>query len=210
MSQWLDKHRGILAAIALLGLVSATILGVVLFTVRKSTPAPIVISQITPLPTQTRAPTATPEPIHVYVSGAVAHPGVCVLSWDSRVEQAIAAAGGGTEDADLVRVNLAQRVHDEQQIYVPCKSELVTPILPTPAPQRTSNGAPSPPGQKININTASASELEALPGIGPVLAQRIVEHRDANGPFKTTADVKKVNGIGDSIFERIKDLIAVE
>jgi competence protein ComEA len=146
----------------------------------------------------------------VYVSGAVAHPGVYALPWDSRVEQAVAAAGGGTADADLLRVNLAQRVHDEQQIYVPHKSEAVTPVLPTPVPPTPIAGTSSIPGQKVNINTASAAELEALPGIGPVLAQRIIDYRQTNGPFRTPEDMKRVKGIGDVTFERLRDLITAE
>jgi competence protein ComEA len=126
------------------------------------------------------------------------------------VEQAIAAAGGGTADADLLRVNLAQRVHDEQQIYVPHENEAVTPVLPTLVPPTPSVGTSSTSGQKVNINTASATELEALPGIGPVLAQRIIEYRQASSPFRRPEDIKNVKGIGDSTFEGLRDLIMVE
>jgi competence protein ComEA len=122
------------------------------------------------------------------------------------VEQAIAAAGSATDDADLVRVNLAQRVYDEQQIYVPHKAEGATPVLPTTAPTAVTSAS----GHRININTASAPELETLSGIGPVLAQRIVDYREANGPFSKPEDVKQVKGIGDSIFQRIQDSIATE
>lgn len=210
MSQWLENHREATVAVTFTSLVFAVVLGAVLLITRKPAPAPIVIEAITPLSTQTRAPTATPEPIQVYVSGAVAHPGVYVLSWDSRVQQAITAAGGTVTDADLVQVNLAQRLHDEQQIYVPHKGEVVTPLLPMPVPRTASTAMPSTSGQKININTARVSELETLPGIGPALAQRIVDYRQANGFFNGIEDIKEVSGIGDSIFARIKDLITVE
>lgn len=210
MRQWLESHRELVAGAAFTSLVSAILLGTVLFGLRKPDPAPIVILPITPPPTATRAPTATPAPIQVYVSGAVARPGVYALPWDSRVEQAIAAAGGSTADADLLRVNLAQRVHDEQQIYVPHKSEAVTPVLPTPVPPTPSTGTSSTPGQKVNINTGNAAELEALPGIGPVLAQRIIDYRQTNGPFRRPDDIKNVKGIGDATFERLRDLITVE
>lgn len=210
MRRWLERHREAVAVGGFTSLVFAIVLGVVVFAVRKPAPAPIVIQSIVPPATPIRAATATPEPIQVYVSGAVARPGVYALSWDSRVEQAIAAAGGGTAEADLLRVNLAQRVHDEQQIYVPHKSEAVTPILPTPVQRTTNAGVSSSSGKKININTASATELEALPGIGPVLAQRIVDYRQASGPFRKPEDIKDVKGIGDSTFERIKELIIVE
>jgi competence protein ComEA len=210
MRHWLRKHREGVTVGLLLSLVFVTTLGVVLFRVKRPTPAPIVIRAITPFPTPTGAPTATPQPIQVYVSGAVTQPGVYLISWDSRVQQAIAAAGGTTLYADLVRVNLAERVHDEQQVYVPYQGEVATPILPTAVPNMANTGLLALPGYKININTASASELEALPGIGPALAQRVVEYRQSNGPFRTPEDIKNVKGIGDGIFAEIKDWITVE
>jgi competence protein ComEA len=210
MRQWLGRHREALAASAFTSLVSAILLGATAFAIRKPAPAPIVIHPMTPPPIETRAPTATPGPIQVYVSGAVALPGVYALPWNSRVDRAIAAAGGSTADADLLRVNLAQRVHDEQQIYVPHESEVATPVLPTPVPPTPSTGISSTTGPKTNINMASATELEALPGIGPVLAQRIIEFREANGPFRRPEDIKNVKGIGDSTFGRIRDVISVE
>jgi competence ComEA-like helix-hairpin-helix protein len=85
-----------------------------------------------------------------------------------------------------------------------------TPILPTAVPDTISTGLLASPGYRININTASASELETLPGIGPVLAQRVVEYRQSNGPFRTPEDIKDVKGIGDGIFAEIKDSITVE
>ncbi|MBC7262248.1 MAG: ComEA family DNA-binding protein [Chloroflexi bacterium] len=206
----MEKHREAVGVGTLMGLISLGALGAMLFFIRKPAPASIVIYPITPPAAQTRVPTATPGPILVYVSGAVASPGVYAIPWDSRVEQAVYAAGGALAEADLVRVNLAQRVYDEQQIYVPYKNEQATPILPTTVPRVISSGMSSAPGQKININTASAGELETLPGIGPTLAQRIVDYRQSNGSFQRPEDIKKVKGIGDGIFAQIKDLITVE
>lgn len=206
----MGKHREGVAVGALISLISLGTLGAMLFFIHKPAPAPIVIHPIMPPVAQTRMPTTTPGPIQVYVSGAVARPGVYAIPWNSRVEQAIYAAGGAIADADLVRVNLAQRVYDEQQIYVPYKDEQVTPVLPTAVPHVISSGMFSAPGQKVNINTASAGELETLPGIGPTLAQRIVDYRQSNGPFQRSEDIKKVKGIGDGIFAQIKDLITVE
>ena len=210
MGHWLHKHREGVTVGLLLSLVSVTTLGAVLLRVKTPIPAPIVIQSITPLPTPTSAPTATPQPIQVYVSGAVTQPGVYALPWDSRVQEAIAAAGGPALDADLVRVNLAERVYDEQQVYVPAQNEAVTPPLPTAVPRPTAATGSSLPGQRININTASVDALVALPGIGPVLAQRIVEYRQTNGPFSRPADITKVKGIGDGILAKIKDWITVE
>ena len=209
MKRWLERHKGTIVAVALHDLAWAIVVGATLFASRIPTPSPIIISPITPVPTQTSAPTATPGPIQVYVCGAVARPGVYTLSWDGRVRAAIAAAGSTTSDADLVMVNLSERVRDEQQIYVPYKSEAATPILPTPVLHAGSTSQ-STPAQRININTASSSELEALSGIGPVLAQRILEYRSANGPFVSIERIKDVKGIGDHTFENIKDMIAVE
>lgn len=206
----MEKHREAVVVGTLMSLIFLGALGAMLFFIRKPAPAPIVIYPITPPAAQSRMPTSTPGPIQVYVSGAVARPGVYAIPWDSRVEQAIHAAGGAMMDADLVRVNLALRVYDEQQIYVPYKNELATPVLSTAVPRVISSEISSAPGQKVNINTASAGELETLPGIGPTLAQRIVDYRQSAGSFQRPEDIKKVKGIGDGIFAQIKDLITVE
>lgn len=210
MRVWLQKHREKLGAVGFTSLLFAILSSAMFFQLRRPQPAPIVISTVAPPPKPTTAATVTPLPIRVYVSGAVLRPGVYALPWDGRVEDAVAAAGGGAADADLSRVNLALRLRDEQQIYVPGHAEAVTPILPTPPPPTSSTHTSRTPGQKININTASAAELEALPGIGPVLAQRIIDYRQANGPFGRLEDIKKVKGIGDKTFEDLKDLIATE
>ncbi len=210
MRAWLQKHHEQITVGLLLSLVFATALGAVLLRVKRLAPAPIVIQSLMPLSTPTRAPAATLEPIQVYVVGAVNQPGVYLIPWDSRVQQAIAAAGGATADADLMRVNLAERVRDAQQVYVPYRGEVATPVLPTAVARTSGAGLLAAPALRININTASAGELEALSGIGPTLAQRVVEYRQANGPFRTPEDIKNVKGIGDGIFAEIKDWITVE
>jgi len=210
MGAWLAKHKELVTALAVASLVLGIIPAAVLLATRKPAPAPIVIQPLTPPASPTREPTATPLPIRVYVSGAVVQPGVYTLSWDDRLEQAIAAAGGAIANADLLRVNLAERLHDEQQIYVPLKGEATTPVLPTPVPNPLGTRIPSSPAGKVNINLAGASELDTLPGIGPVLAQRIIDYRQAHGPFSKPEDIKKVSGIGDTTFERLRDLITVE
>jgi len=167
--------------------------------------APIIV-----VPPPTVAPTAPPTlaPVRVYVSGAVVTPGVYSLPPKSLVNDALQAAGGATAEADLEKINLAQEVRDQQQIHVPRKGE-AAPQQPAPGP----NGA-APPGptaaKKININTATLADLDTLPKIGPVTAQNILDYRTKNGPFKKIEDLKNVSGIGDAIFEGLKDSITVE
>jgi len=188
-----ERYGGYISLILLL----LILLGGALFYLRWPRPSPIEIIEPTP------APASTPGEIGVYVVGAVMKPRVYFLPQGSRVADALEVAGGPTEEADLVRVNLAKRVYDEEQIYVPRLGE-ENPPLPPPS---TSSGGQA--GGKININTATAAELEALPGIGPVLAQRIVDYRKANGPFAAIEDIKNVSGIGEGIFEEIKELVFV-
>lgn len=210
MSYWLERHREAIVVGLLTSLVFSILLGIALLKLKSPSSAPIVISSLDPLPTVARAPTQTPVPVLVYVSGAVVRPGVYALPWDSRLQDAISAAGGPSANADLLRVNLAERVRDEQQVYVPRQGEVVLPALPTPGPNVATLGQLTTAGRRININTATASELESLPGIGPTLAQRIVEYRQANGLFGRREDIKKVRGIGEGIFSQIKDYIVVE
>jgi comEA protein len=146
------------------------------------------------LPTTTAVTTTE---LKVYVSGAVARPGVYTLRQGERVVDALDAAGGPTENADLTRINLAAKVKDEQQIYVPKPGESL--------PQESS-GQP----QKININTASAELLDTLPGIGETRAQTIVNYRKEHGDFKRIEDLVEVAGIGSSTYENLKHLITVD
>jgi len=170
-------------------------------------PAPIVV-----VPPPTAAPTVppTPAPVRVYVSGAVATPGVYTLPPHSLVHDAIQAAGGASAEADLERINLALEVRDQQQVHVPRRGESA-PAQPT-APASPGDAAVSavPGARRVNINTATLAELETLPRIGPSIAQRIIDYRTRNGPFKQIEDIKNVSGIGEAMFSAIKDLIAVE
>jgi competence protein ComEA len=137
----------------------------------------------------------------VYVSGAVHQPDVYELSPGSIVKDAIAAAGGPIDSADLDSINLAVELRDQQQVHVPRQGEAV-PMAPT-----LGNGEAV--GGPVNINTAAAAELETLSGIGPKTADAIVEYREANGPFASIEDIMKVPGIGEGTFEKIKDEITV-
>lgn len=146
--------------------------------------------------------------VGVDVEGAVASPGLYLVSADARVNDAVAAAGGMTSDADRQRVNLAQKVEDGMQVYVPSREEApaATGTTTTGAEQASSSGASK---GKVNLNTASAEELQTLSGIGPSLSQRIIDYRQANGPFKSVDDLRKVSGIGDTRFKSLKDLVCV-
>jgi competence protein ComEA len=141
----------------------------------------------------------------VHVLGAVAKPGIVELRAGSRVVDAIAAAGGLAADADASGVNLARVVSDGEQLVVPREGEAVAP--PAGATGAAQPGAAA--GALVNLNAASASDLQTLPRIGPALAQRIVDWRDAHGRFTAPADLMKVSGIGQTLFDGLKDLITL-
>ena len=152
----------------------------------------------------------------VHVTGAVSRPGVVTLPPGSRVTDAINAVGGASAEADTQQLNLARVLTDGEQIRVPRIGE----VLPDPAPQpggNTAPGARTAPGKSgdggasgtVNINTASASELEKLPGIGPALAQRIVEYRDSHGPFASVDALTDVPGIGKAKLEGLREQATV-
>jgi len=152
--------------------------------------------------------------IAVSVEGAVATPGVYALRGDARVNDALAAAGGTVAGADLSRVNLAQRLRDEERVIVPGRAP--TRVAgPNSAKAEGAAGAPAPrPSQVtadhlVNINTASAAELEALPRIGTTLAQRIVAYRDEHGPFRTVDELAEVKGISAATVDQLRPLISV-
>jgi competence protein ComEA len=141
---------------------------------------------------------ATVEPVFpVYVSGWVANPGVVEVGEGSIVADAVAAAGGALEGALLDAINLAQPLASGDHVQIPGPGDPVQG-----APGKEDGGLVSP-------NRADASQLEGLPGVGPVLAERIVAHREANGPFQTVEDLLEVPGIGEAKLAAIRDLIVV-
>lgn len=181
---------------------------------RRVEPAPILLHPPpTPIPTATAAPTATPGPVVVFVSGAVAQPGLYTLAPTARVGAAIAAAGGLTTAADPALLNQAQPIYDGAQIHVPTTGEGATAsagpapgvsgLLPTPtAPASASSGAG---GGQINLNMATSAELETLPGIGASKAAAII----ANRPYQTVDDLERVPGIGTATIGRLRPLVTV-
>ncbi|MDU4922401.1 helix-hairpin-helix domain-containing protein [Dermabacter sp.] len=167
-----------------------------------------------PAPGSSNAPAAGKQTVVVHVVGAVRQPKLVELPSDARVGDALEAAGGPTEDADLRRINLARVVSDGEQVYVPREGEEIPEEIANPMTEAES--APSAPGAEaggdgalVNINTASESELDELPGVGPAIAARIVEHRTTNGPFSNIEQLQDVKGIGPAIFEKLRERISI-
>ena len=152
----------------------------------------------------------TENKIYVHVVGEVKNPGVYEMSLGDRVFHAIEKAGGATEDADLDSINLAEKLKDGEKIIVYSK-EMLNSNVDVSEKTASENQKMYFKSQSnlININTASREELETLPGIGEVLAQRIIDYRRTNGYFKSIEEIKEVSGIGEKKFEAIKDLITV-
>jgi len=199
MEQWLKQYRGALFFV----LIALVLVGLVIFQVLRSEPRSDI--QFLPLPSPSPLPeaTPTPRPLRVYISGAVQHPDVYTLPLDSIVKDALLAAGGPADDADLDRINLAAPLTDGEHVYVPHLGEESLPVeLPADSASSASGGA-------LNINTADVAAFETLPGIGPGIAQRICDYRQANGPFARIEDIMNVSGIGPSTFAKIQDLITI-
>lgn len=150
------------------------------------------------------------DAIVVDVAGAVTSPGVVELKDGARVADALGAAGGLAEDADLTSVNRAARLTDGQRVYVPRVGEQVAPVEGDGSAGAAGEGTQSTAtGQAVNINTAGLAELDALPGVGPATAQAIIDDREANGPFTAPEDLMRVSGIGEKKFEKLKSSICV-
>lgn len=155
-----------------------------------------------PPPIQIEVPTAAPSPVPpfivVHVSGAVWRPGLVKVRQGARVADVVAEAGGLRSDALPEAVNLARRVRDEEHLHVPSYGQ-VDAARPAVGPD------PGP----VDLNAATARELEALPGIGPALAERILAHRERVGAFLTVEELLEVRGIGPSLLEQLEGLVAV-
>lgn len=179
-----------------------------------ATPLPIdePFDLIEPPPSPTNPPTPPPaDELIVYVSGAVYFPDVYRIPEHGRVKDAVLAAGGLTPDADPDRINLAAPLADAQHIIVPVRSQIppqASDSPPTP-PADEQAAPPASPGGLIDLNRASAEELDTLPGIGPALAARIITFRDTHGPFTSIEQLREVAGIGPALFEKIAPLVDV-
>lgn len=139
----------------------------------------------------------------VHVCGAVKNPGVYKFPMGTRVYEALAAAGGTLPEADQEALNLAAFIQDGEQIFVPRRGEAPRPKTGDTSSRVVPTGRTAEPSFPLNLNRASAAELEAVPGIGPALAARIVAYRATNGPFATVEDLLNVPGIGEKTLGRL-------
>lgn len=167
--------------------------------------------------TSSASSTTQPPPIYVQVAGAVCSPGVYRVPAEARVFQAIREAGGFTEEADQQAVALAAGVTDGCRVYVPRKGESAPGEVqaPTQSSAGITGGAPGDgsagrsSGSLILLNSATAEELDTLPGIGPSLAQQIISYREARGPFTSVEQLRDVPGIGPSRMEQLRPLVGL-
>lgn len=168
----------------------------------------------------TAAPAAV---VVVHVTGAVAAPGVVELGGGARVVDAVTAAGGPASDAALDALNMARPVVDGERVHVPTPQEVADGLVPDPAGPAvdadaggtgTGGVAGTAPSVRdaegrLDLNLATPSDLEELPGVGPVLAQRIAAWREANGGFEAVGQLREVTGIGEQTFQGLADLVVV-
>lgn len=144
-----------------------------------------------------------PSPMCIHVDGAVANPGVYYLDAGSRVVDAVEAAGGATAEARTAAVNLAEVLRDGQQVLIPAVGD-----EEAAAPAGTA-GEPSAAAGLVNVNTAGVAELVSLDGVGEATAEKIIAEREANGPFETIDDLKRVSGIGDKKLAALRDKVCL-
>lgn len=217
MRSWrlgLDRIQlAVVVLVVLVGAIGAT----VLFLLARPEVVPIepeLVATGTPVATASEqpadppadaAPTAPSAPIVVHVAGLVARPGIVELPSGSRVVDAIEAAGGATPDADLTPINLARVLTDGEQVLVTADP----PPAAAPPPPAAGDSATPTPSAPISLNTATAAELETLPGIGPALAGRILDWREQNGRFTSIDELREVSGIGEQRFAQLEPLVTL-
>jgi competence protein ComEA len=226
---WLAKVRadpGRAGAIALAAVAAVAVL-VTIFTLMREQPAPVVSAKLPPVDmasSASRGPSPSPsarpnQPVVVSVVGLVHTPGLVTLAPGARIADALKAAGGTTDGADTIGLNMARQVDDGEQIVVgiaPVKGQpavlgsSVSPGSAAPGP----SGSPSRPAKAapvavINLNTATVQQLDTLPGVGPVRAAAIVAWRDANGKFTSVDQLGEVDGIGPGRLEKLRPLVRV-
>lgn len=198
---YIDKNKLYIGAVAAAIIVSGFVY--ITFFATASQPAlilntdPYTPSIITIIEEEEELP-IPPQSVVVFISGEVNYPSVFELDYGARVVDVLELAGGATQYADLNRINLAAFISDEQHIIIPAFGQEL---------QQEEQAATT--SNLININTASLSMLTTLPGIGPVIGQNIIDHREQNGPFSSIDQIQNVNRIGPTIFNNIESLITV-
>ncbi|MCV7401307.1 ComEA family DNA-binding protein [Mycobacterium fragae] len=212
-----------------LALIAAIAVLVTIFTLMRDQPAPVVSAKLPPVDmaaSASRGPSASPsagppQPVVVSVVGLVHTPGLVTLAPGARIADALKAAGGTTDGADTIGLNMARQVGDGEQIVVgiaPAKGQpsVLGSSVSSGSGAPTAPGAPTvsgtarpAPAEVLNLNTATVQQLDALPGIGPVTAAAIVAWRDANGKFKSVDQLAEVDGIGPARLEKLRPLVRV-
>jgi len=229
---WIAKVRadpGRAGAVALAAIAAIAVL-VAIFTLMRDQPAPVRSAKLPPVEavsSSTRGPspgatTKPDQPVVVSVVGLVHTPGLVTLAPGARIADALKAAGGATDGADTVGLNMARQVDDGEQIVVgiapvkgqpPVLGSSATSGTAAPGPPGTGShpGRPDKPGRPaaVNLNTATVQQLDALPGVGPVTAAAIVAWRDANGKFTSVDQLAEVDGIGPGRLEKLRPLVRV-
>lgn len=159
---------------------------------------------------------AKPTTIMVHVSGAVQKPGLYQFPSTARVNDALEKAGGAREDADTEALNLAEFLHDGEKVYLPSKNESAdtapetkTNSVKPASSKKNSTKTPATPKKRIAINSANASELATLPGIGPTTAQRIIDYRSKHGPFRDTRELLNIPRLGVKTYKELEPFITL-
>ncbi len=206
------RHVLVLAAVLLIGLAWA---GCAVIRARPSPipdarpPTTLTTGSPVTQPTPT-APSGKPQPptptttLVIHVAGKVHRPGLIRAPTGARVADALTLAGGPLRGVDLSSLNLARQLTDGEQIVVGLPTQPTTPASSTTTPT-----GPQPPTTPLNLNTATAPQLDALPGVGPVLAQRILDYRTQNGPFTTVDQLQEVPGVGPKKFDSLKPHVRI-
>lgn len=222
------RHRGPVLATVVVALVAAISAGVAMASSRPETEAaPALPAAVSAMANSSSVPPSSTANTRIVVSvvGKVVNPGLVTLANGARVADAVESAGGILPGTDITALNLARKLADGEQIYVgipvPPGAAEPPPVDPAaPAdlgaanspPKKSKKGksaAPLLPGQKVNLNSASANDLEALPGVGDATAQRIVTWRSQHGSFNSIDQLRDVGGIGDAKFAKLRDLVTV-
>jgi competence protein ComEA len=220
-AQWLttiraDPGRAGVIALATVGVIAVL---VTVFTVSGDDPPPVVSANLPPVQMVSSSAASTPaadQPVVVSVIGLVHRPGLVTLEPGARIDDALTAAGGVLDGADLIGLNVARRVSDGEQIVVGIAAPPGVPSAMGSSVSAESEKAPPTAGDgatdaagPVNLNTATVEELDALPGVGPVTAAAIIAFRDANGSFTDVEQLGDVDGIGPARLEKLRDLVHV-